>query len=120
MEKITKSENVNGAYSAAETTPTAIVVGYGTPAQITAIESAYSTHDGNNNSNLFRGVLYSKPTDVVVGATYTTYTLTWRKQSNKKLGNDMNMLQTLVIAIPSGETGAAEDITAMDNILASL
>ena len=113
-------QNVNGAYSAGMLTPTAIVIGYGTAAQLTATESAYSTHDGNNNSNLFRGVLYSNPTNVVVGATYTTYTLTWRKHTNKKLVNETNVIQTLVIAIPSGETGAAEDITAMDNILASL
>lgn len=117
---IVQYQNVNGTYTAAETTPTATVTGYGTAAQLTALELAYSPHEGNNNSNLFRGVLYSKTTNVVAAETYTCYTLMWRNVSNKNLIQETNVQQTLVIAIPSGETGAAESITAMDNILASL
>jgi len=112
--------NVNGTYDGTYETATATVKGYGTAAQILSLETDYSTHEGNPNSNWMRGELYSKDSNVVSSGTYTTYTLMWREQSNNDLVNEPNVQKTLIIAIPSGETGAGEDITAMDNILASL
>ena len=117
---VVQYQNVNGVYTVGETTPNAIVVGYGTSTQLTAIESDYGTHDGDNHSYYMGSDLYSKATNVVAGATYTLYTLMWRKKTNKNLIDEGNIQQTLVVAIPSGETGAAESVTAMDNILASL
>jgi hypothetical protein len=114
-------QNVNGAYAAAYVVPVvAHSVGHGTSDQVTLLENDCVIRDGDNNSNWMRGVLYNKASNVVAGATYTVYTLIWREESNNALINEPNVQQKLYIAIPSGEVGANEAITAMDNILNSL
>lgn len=96
------------------------VVGMGTVAQIAEMELDYSTELGNNGLDS-RGVeLYSAPSRVVAGATYTTYLLTWTTPSDNPLIPQPNMTQQLVISVPAGDTGAGKTIAALDSILASL
>lgn len=109
-----------GYASGVSTVVVANVVGMGTPAQITELELDYSTELGNTGLDS-RGVeLYSAASRVVSTATYTTYVLTWTTPSDNPLIPKPNMTQQLVIAVPSGDTGAGKTIAALDAILASL
>lgn len=117
---VVEYQMVNGVYTSGETTPVNVTVGYGTSAQMAALEAAYSVHEGNINSNYLGNQLYSKTSNVVTGETYTTYSFTWRNPRNSEFPSDQSVKQTLVIAIPHDETGAGKAITAMDNIIAVL
>jgi hypothetical protein len=96
------------------------VFGVGTYAEIAALEADYSTEMGNTGLQQRGVALYTGSFGAVSGGTYTTYKLTWQAPGHNVLMPENNPIQLLVIAIPSGETGAGEDCTAMDNILASL
>ena len=113
-------KNKDGTYTAGYTTPTNNSDGNGTVAQLLEVEKMFLTQDGKLGGNLLAADLWAVSSKVVAGATYTCYTLTWTMPDDDKITNEPNMLETLIIAIPSGETGAAESITAMDNILAVL
>lgn len=117
---ILEYQYVNKVYNAAYTYATAHNKGHGTSAQVKQVESDFSPHKGNINSNYLGNQLYTESSNVVTGETYTTYTLTWRHPRNSEFPSDQSVKQRLVIAIPHDETGAGKAITAMDTILDSL
>lgn len=114
---------VTAGYNAAITTATVVVanvVGTGTSAQILELERDYSTERGNTGLQ-DRGVsMYTVAERTVSGGTYTTYVITWTAPNDNPLIPKANMTQQLIIAAPSGDTGAGKTCAALDAILASL
>lgn len=96
------------------------VPGFGTSAQIAEIELDYSTELGNTGLQAQGNNLFNLRSRVVSGATYVTYIITWITPNDNILIPKPNMTQMLMIAVPSGDTGAGKTIAALDAILASL
>jgi hypothetical protein len=112
---------INRVYNGAATSATACAKGNGTYAQIKAWEDDFLTTDGKANLSWMGEYLWSVTSNLVAGETYTIYVLVSINPSDGRvLINEKNPPVTVILAIPSGETGASGSITAMDNLLAAV
>lgn len=94
------------------------LAGYGTYAQIKDLEDKYQAYLGISDTYEKIPGFSNYVSQVAVGGTYTTYSLTWtnvrQEQSFARTGPKTAFG---VIAIPSGHSGL---ITSMDNLLADI
>lgn len=111
-------KSVNRVYTAGSTTAVEYNPGSGTPTQAAVAELEGSLRDGNINTQLLTNYMYSETSRVVAGATYTVYSLVFTTPHDNMLGRDDNYQQLIQIFCPSGETGANEIITVLDEIFA--
>jgi hypothetical protein len=88
--------------------------GYGTYAQILALENAFSGYLGNTNKLRQSNVWYTAGNAAVSSATYTTYSISWSTMSERTFGVRNTNFQEIIIAVPSG---AATLITDIETIL---
>ena len=124
---------INGTQYDATTTPTLATFyghtpvllaqsgykGEGTATDITAAELDYSTEQGNINAWYMINQLWTVPSRVVAGQTYTCYIIKWTAPNTQvDIGSlEKNPPQVLVLAVPSTD---AVMIAAIDTILAAV
>lgn len=116
---VVEYKSVDRTYTSGATTNVVEnVTGQGTPAQATFAEFESQTRDGNTHTQVLGDKLWKASTNVVSSATYTTYQIYATKASSSPLNREVNYEQMIEIFVPSGETGAGESITVLDEILA--
>lgn len=98
--------------ASSSTIPVASFPGFGTPAQITALESEFSTNRGNTKSELLTSSFYSKATDVDSAETYAGYAITW--QSKHVESQDVtNKWRKVIVPYPDGATIGVTNLDAI-------
>lgn len=83
---------------------TLLVLGFGTPAQILALESYYDVERGHTNkvTALPRNT-WNQSSKVDSAATYDVYTITWRQDHANPTGTEMGVAdKEIIVAMPSG------------------
>lgn len=91
----------------------AVKYGEGTDSQISALELTYSTERGNDNQIHIPQYYYSVPSNVVVGATYDTYTFAWNGKRTIGTGGQSTYRYETIVAMPNGATQQANWETIM-------
>jgi hypothetical protein len=117
---IVEYRSVNKVYDSASTTAVQNVTGNGTVDQITEAYKATASRDGNSQYMTFGDLLYSGGNQIVAGSTYTVYVLTAQVPNTDAIVKQNNPALELVIAVPSGETGAGEIVAVLDALLAKI
>lgn len=108
---------INGAYSAASLTAVACNKGRGTAAEVLVLETRYAADQGKNDTAGVTPGMWTVPSRVVAGATYTYFNLSWvMDRGDTPSQKSHNNTQELIIAVPDAD--AVE--TALDTILAAL
>ena len=98
---------------------TMLVIAEGDATSLTVTETDFSTEKGNINALWMMQPLWTKPSDVVVGQTYSMYVLTWTNENQSGIvpTRDADYEQQLILAVPSGY---AAMILSLDTVLAAL
>lgn len=107
-------------YTAGLTIPVAFTPGVGLSTQMSKVEADASVYHGNINSEMYENYLWSVPTGVVAGVTYTQYYIEFTAPLVTPLIKEHNFKQTVVLAIPTSEAGVGLAGSAADLILAIL
>lgn len=109
---------INGVYDSGSTTATANNPGQGTPAQVAKAELDSNVQSGKTNTQLLTKYMWSEGSLVVSTETYTIYSLSFIPAQDSQIDRDNNFIQLAQIFVPSGETGANELVTVLDEIFA--
>ena len=89
---------------ATKTATTATTYAQGLATQIAEMEQLALIEDGNTNRKVYPALHFKKPSEVVAGATYTTYTWKWKVEKQNSGGVDNTSMQEVTYAVPSGAT----------------
>lgn len=108
---------VNNTYTASVTNAIAIEKGSGTYAQILDLEETSSLRSGNINSMVDKARMYSAASNIVLAETYDMYYMTFRPAIDDSFHTEPNVIITIGIAVPNGETATNEMKDALDAIL---
>jgi hypothetical protein len=106
---------VNSMNFPANTIVKGMYSGYGTAAQIAALETEFSGYEGNTNRVHMPALFWTYQSAVDSSATYTTWAITWEDNEMRSFGGKPSNREELVIAAPSG---ASTLIATIDDILA--
>ncbi len=101
---------VNGKYTnSSTTTVVAYNVGHGTEASIRTSEKATMVYSGKSNGRLLENELWSSASNVITGATYYSYILSFTASRDSKLNLDENLKQVIGIfpVVESATIGSA-------------
>ncbi len=102
------------------TNGTASNPGQGTVAQITELAKANAYKDGDHLYMQYQQLLFTEPSQIVAGTTFTTYVLTTKVPNTDVISKSNKPSLQLIIAVPSGQTGAGEIVTVLDALLAKV
>ena len=94
---------------------TAIVYGKGTSSQIAEYEDLQNIENGDTSRREFRNLYFSKPSQVVPGAEYGTFTFEWASEHRAGGSVMPGYVKEAVIAIPAGAQA-----TALNTILTTI
>jgi hypothetical protein len=94
--------------------------GQGTLAQVLEMAKANAYKDGNHLYMKYQHLLFTEPSQTVTGATYTTYVLNTVVPNTDVISQSNKPNLTLIIAVPSGQTGGGEIVTVLDALLAKV
>ena len=94
--------------------------GQGTSAQIAAWAKEVAHFDGDNSYMKYQHLLFTEPSQLGASETYNTYSLNTVVPNTDLMAKSNKPNLNIMIAVPSGQTGAGEIVTVLDAILAKI